>query len=111
MCAFILAVCSIVHSAEVEIHWEQVPNADGYKLETSENLGASWTEVSNLVWTPYIEGEIEKGKATITLADNILVLVRVGSFNSQMTAWRYEAGVFYNSAWKPLPAPTGIGSR
>ncbi len=111
VCACILAVCSVAYSADVEINWEQVPNADGYKLETSEDLGATWNEVPNLVWTPYTEGGIARGKSTITIPDNILILIRAGSYDSRMTAWRYEFGVFYNSAWKPLLAPTGIGAK
>ncbi len=111
LCACMLSFCSIAYSADVEIYWEQVPNADGYRIETSEDLGANWTEVPNLVWTPYTEGGIAKGKAIIQVADNVLVLVRAGSYDSRMTAWRYEMGVFYNSSWKPLLAPTGIGAK
>ncbi len=111
ICAFILVICSVAHSADVDIDWKQVTNADGYKIQTSEDMGTTWTEVPNLVWTPFTEDGVAKGTTTITVADNKLVLIRVGAYDSNMVAWRYELGLFYNSAWKPLPSPTGIGAN
>ncbi len=111
MCACVLAICSIAHSADINVEWKQVANADGYKIQTSEDLGATWTEVPSLVWTPFTEGLVEKAEATITVADNVLVLVRAGAYDSIATIWRYEHGIFYNSAWQPLNAPTGLGAN
>ncbi len=111
MCTILLGICSIAYSADVEINWKQVANADGYKIQTSEDLGATWAEVPSLIWTPFTEGGIEKAKATITVADNILVLIRTGAYDSNTTAWQYKYGIFYNSAWTPLSAPTNIGAN
>ncbi len=105
----VLFICSNAYSAEIEVEWEQVVGADGYKLQASEDLGATWTEVPNLTWTAFTLGNREMAKATINVADNILVLVRAAAYDSQSTAWRLEAGVFYNTSWKPIPSPPGLG--
>ena len=107
---FVLSV-NTVFGAEVDLEWKQSASADGYKIETSVDLGATWAEVPNLVFTTFTEGTMNLVKATITVADNVLVLGRVGAFNTVGTSWKLESGIFYNSAWKPLPAPTGLGAN
>ncbi len=106
---FVVLVCSKAYSAEIDVEWQQVPSADGYKLQASEDFGATWTEVPNLVWTPFLLGNREMASATITVADNILVLVRAAAYDSQSTTWKFKSGVFYNSAWGPIPSPPGLG--
>ncbi len=106
---FVTLFCSKAYSAEINVEWKQVVGADGYKLQTSEDFGATWTEIPNLTWTAFTLGNREMATATITVADNVLVLVRAAAYDSQSTAWRLEAGVFYNTSWKPIPAPPGLG--
>ncbi len=100
---------SVAVPADKEIEWKESQGAVGYKAETSEDLGATWTEVQNLTYTTRIEGALNLATATITVADNVLVLVRVGAFNNAGTSWRLESGAWINTAWQPLPSPTGAG--
>ncbi len=104
-----LLLCNTGFTADIDISWEQSVGADGYKVQTSEDYGATWTEVSNLIWETFTEGTKDKARATITVADNVLVLARVGAYNSNSETWRLESGIFFNSAWKPIIAPVGIG--
>ncbi len=106
---FVVLVYSTGYSADIDISWDQSVGADGYKVETSEDFGATWTEVLNLTWEAFTEGTKDKARATITVADNVLVLARVGAYDSNSEAWRLESGIFFNSAWKPIIAPVGIG--
>ena len=98
-----------VRAADINVEWKQSAGATGYKIETSEDLGATWTKVPTLVFTLHTEGTLELARATIPVADNVLVLGRCGAYNDAGISWRLESGFFYNSAWMPLPAPTGGG--
>lgn len=108
---FVLGLSGAAWAADINLEWKQSLGADGYEIETSEDLGATWTQVPNLVYTTRIEGTLNLASAIITVADNVLVLVRVGAYNSVGLSWRLEAGVFFNSAWILLPAPTGLGAN
>ncbi len=114
---FVLGLSGAVWAADMPVEWKQSAGAVGYKIQVSEDLGATWNEIQNLTFTTFIllnettQETINMAKSTITIADNVLVLVRVGAYNSVGTSWRLEAGIFYNSAWMPLPAPTGLGAN
>lgn len=108
---FSLLFSGSVQASDVPVEWRQSAGADGYKIETSVDLGATWTEIQNLTFTTFTEGTRDLAGATITVADNVLVLVRVAAYNSVGEAWKLESGAWYNSAWKPLVAPTGLGAN
>lgn len=113
-----LFMCSgSVLAADQYVEWRQSVGAAGYNIQTSVDLGATWAEVPNLTYAMFIllnEDTQETRRmagATITFADNILVLARISAYNLGGETWRLESGVWYNSAWMPLVAPTGLGAN
>ena len=114
--SFLLLISHQVFSAEINVECKAVAGADGYKIEISSDLGATWVEVTGLTWTTHIwtsviEGTQEVVRTSLTVPDNVLVLARVASYNSVGEAWRLESGVFFNSSWKPLLSPKGFGAN
>ncbi len=106
---FVLGLSGAVWAADINITWNQSVGATGYKVETSVDNGATWTEILALIFTTRTEGTLNLADANITVADNVLVLGRIGAYNTQGITWRLEAGFWYHSSWMPLPAPTGGG--
>ena len=110
---FLFLFPALVRAADIDIdiEWTQSTGATGYKVETSVDAGATWVEIPTLTFTTRTEGTLNLANATITVADNVLVLARVGAYNAVGISWRLEAGIFYNGAWRPLHAPTGLGAN
>ncbi len=109
-----LVFSSVAKASDQVVEWQQSPGATGYKIEISVDEGVTWTEITNLTYETYSQttdaGVIKyMAFTTITVPDNVLVLARVGAFNAVGTGWRLEAGLFYNSAWKPPEASKGFG--
>lgn len=109
VCVLLFCSREAAFAADINLQWGQSERAVGYKIEISIDLGATWTEVPDLTYTTFVEGNLNLAMATITVADNVLVLGRVGAFNDKGTSWRLEQGIYYNSAWMPPPSPTGLG--
>lgn len=109
---FLLSFSVKVYSADIPLEWRQSEFAVGYKISFSEDFATefvTWTEIPNITFTTRTEGSLELASAIITIPD-VLVLIRVAAYNSTGETWRLEAGAFYNTKWKPSPAPTGLGS-
>lgn len=85
-------------AADVSMVWDPAPGAASYKIQMSTDQGATWpTERIVATGTAY----------TWTGApDTGLLLFRAVSVNTQGSAIRTEAGVWFNGSWK-LPAQTG----
>ncbi len=118
----ILAICVLCFScgdlfaADKGIQWNQSAGADGYKASISVDLGVTWTELPVLVYesityTSTTAPEIKVAKATITVPDGVLVLIRVGAYNSVGTTWSLESGAFYNNSWELPPTSKGLGIK
>ncbi len=117
---WLLAICVLCFScgdlfaAEKHVQWNQSTGADGYKAAISVDSGKTWTELPLLVYesityTSETAPDIKVAKAIITVPDSVLVLVRVGAYNSIGTTWMLESGAFFNSSWSPPPASKGLG--
>ncbi len=90
-------------AASVDLRWEAVPGATGYKVYQSINAGVSWTVAATL-------GNVLT--ATLTnVPDTGEVLFRFSAFNAQTETIRMNAGVWYNGSWTPLSILTGPGIR
>jgi len=96
-----LFISSSVFGANIIVKWD-AQQADGFKIEQSVDLGATWGS----------ELDIPDGTATsadVTVPDNTLTLIRVGAYNSVGTAWRLNVGVWAHSGWNIPDKPKMIG--
>lgn len=99
--AFLLLSALPAAAADVSLSWDASADAAGYKIYVSADNGATWdagTDVGNVTGHTY-PGVPEDG----------LILFRVGAYNSQGETIRYEAGAWYNGAWTPPLAASGLG--
>lgn len=116
-CLFLFCCSEAAFAEDIDLQWQQADRADGYKVQISEDNGNTWVEISGFTVTLFSLQDVDTqiitnmAKTTITVADNKLILVRIGAFNNAGTTWRLEAGIFYNTLWKPLNPPSGIGIK
>jgi hypothetical protein len=87
-------------AANVKLQWDLSPEAAGYKIYMSSDLGMTWSEARDA-------GNV----LTYTWAnvpDVGLILFRSSAYDASGEAIRYEAGVWYNGDWILRPT-TGLG--
>lgn len=97
--AFLFA--SAACAAEIIINWDAIPNASGYRVYQSVDLGATWQQVAEVATLPVTVSNVP---------DAGLVLFRAAAFNSADEAVRTETGFFYNGDWSPLAPPANMGT-
>jgi len=103
----LFAICMIISTeafaADVDLGWESVESATGYKLYMSEDSGATWSapiDVGDVITFTYSGVPIDK-----------LVLFRVSAYNDNGETIRLWSGAWYNELWKPPQAAIGLGIR
>ena len=90
-----------VFAADINLRWDPVVGAAGYKIYKSLDLGVTWSpgmDVGNITTS-----------AVLNVEENILVLFRVSAYNSIEEAIRTEYGAWYDHRKKPIPKPSGLG--
>jgi hypothetical protein len=94
-------LCVTAQAADFTLKWDATPNATGYRIYRSVDMGATWTMVQEVgAVTEY----------TLTGQPDALTLYRAGAFNGTGEVVRYTAGVFnWESAPQPPAQPTGAG--
>ena len=89
---------SLACAANVDLAWNSVQDADGYKLYMSQDSGLTW------------DTGVDVGDVTIYTYQNVpdvgLVLFRVGAYNENGETLRSWSGAWWNSEWQP-PTPAG----
>lgn len=98
---FVLLLCVNAQAADITLKWDASVGATGYLIYRSVDMGVTWTMVQ------------ETGAVTefaLTGQPDALTLYRVGAFNAQGDAIRYDAGAWsWTNAPKPPAPATGIG--
>ena len=98
---FILAMAFSVSADTVNLHWDGVEKATGYKIYMSSDFGVEWN------------GGIDVGDVASYKCENVpesgLILFRVSAYNNAGEAIRHDFGTWYNGDWKPLDPVNGIG--
>lgn len=89
-----------IRAADVNLKWDAVTEADGYKVYLSTDTGATWEEI----------GDVTTNAATAqNIADSGLMLFRISAYNAQEETIRTWSGAWYNGDWKPVSDPGGAG--
>ena len=85
-------------AADITLTWDTDPNATGYRVYQSTDLGANWTLAADAPSLPItVSG----------LPDSGLVLLSTENYNAQGVAERVDVGFYYNGDWATaaLPSP------
>ena len=89
-----------VYAADINLKWNAVPNATGYKVYRSVDQGLTWVEVVDLPETTVLlTAQPETG----------FVIYRVSAYNVNGEALRSWSGAWYNKDWMPPSDPSGAG--
>ena len=97
----IVFVAAPVWAADINLRWDAVTDATGYRMYRSVDSGVTWTMVQEVgdVTTVALTGQPDTG----------IVLYRVAAFNANGEAIRSWSGAWYNNEWKPPADPGGAG--
>ncbi len=99
----ILMMAVVAQGADKSIEWDAVPEAVSYRIEISTDVGVTWDQDFALF-------PASETSATLTLPDNVLVMLRAVSINADgREAINYSSGCWFNSAWVLPPAVVGLG--
>lgn len=97
----IVLMASSALAADITLKWDAQADATGFRIYRSVDMGTTWTMVQ------------EVGNVTeyaLTGQPDALTLYRIGAFNAQGDAIRYDAGAWsWTNAPKPPAQATGTG--
>lgn len=96
---FALPFCFAAIAADVDLKWDAVTGATGYKVYKSEDNGATWG-------VPVDVGNVTTHK-WLSVTDTKMVLFRVSVYSGTSESIRLWSGAWWDSRLKPLTSPGG----
>lgn len=84
---------TLAYAGQLEISWQAVSGATGYKLSQSIDQGTTWTQI----------GDVTTIQTTITVPDDKLVLIRVSAYNTAGESIRLTSGIWYDRRQDKTP--------
>ena len=94
-------MASTVFAADVDLKWDAVPGATGYKIYKSEDMGVTWA-------TPINVGNVTSYKY-LGVIETKLVLFRASAFDANGESIRTWSGAWFDYTKKPINTPSGTG--
>lgn len=85
----------------ITVSWKTVAGAESYSLETSIDTGESWQPAGNFPAPP----------ATIVVAQDTLVLIRVGAVTGEVTTWNTSRGGWFSCPWQTVPGAVSVNEE
>lgn len=87
----VIALSAITaHAGTLVVQWDTVTGAT-YRVYQSIDQGATWTKIAETTSMP----------VSLTLADNVLVLLRASTVVGGVEAVRTETGIWYDGRMRP----------
>ena len=96
-----LLIPTLTCAADVTLDWDAVTGADGYRIEMSLDMGATWQTPVLAPTKPFLYKNVPEDK---------LVLFRISAFNAVAEAINKYAGCWYDHRQKLLH-PTGVSIK
>ena len=103
----VLMMAAFAQAFDVTVSWDTSVHAEGYRLSTSIDNGASWQPATI---SSAIIGDVapDVTETVITVRDIGVTLIRIESFNFIGPAIGTTKGVWVNPAWKLAAIPGGL---
>ncbi len=86
-------------ASDLKIGWDKSPDATGYKVYESQDMGATWQE----------KLDTNSTNATLSMTEHGLVLIRISAYNRNGETIRTGSGIWFNGDWLPPKRPKDVG--
>jgi len=99
---FMFSMVGVSQAVDVDLKWDPVPEASGYRVYQSNDMGATWVYATNppaTVTTTTLR--------IVNVPEDRMVFFRVSSVKGEAEAVRFWSGAWYDHRNKPVLAPGG----